>query len=161
MRGDFAAWRTWRAWAAAGGSTANLFLQAAGSALQSDLMIRLIRVFDLDSNTSSFWYLHRCGLFGAGDRIDFKKLKDFSKQLKGPRNKAFVHIDQDAVFDPEKHYRDANINDSDIAYAIDEVWTVLCRLRSNYGESLGNFDRQGLQSLCRDFRRDFLEVVDR
>jgi len=147
MRGQFAAWRAWRTWAAGGGTTANLFLQTAGSALQSDLMIRLIRVLDLDSRTCSFWYLHRRGLFDAGHGIDFKKLKEFSKKLKGPRDKVFVHIDQDGVFDPGKHYVDANINDADIASAIDEVWTVLCRLRCNYGETLGNFDKQGLQSL--------------
>jgi hypothetical protein len=122
-------------------------------------MIRLIRVLDLDSKTCSFWYLHRCGLFDAGVGIDSKKLKEFSKKLRGVRNKVFVHIDQDAVVDPQKYYKDANINDADIAYAIDEVWTVLCRLRCNYGETLGNFDKQTRQSLCQDFGRDMLTLM--
>jgi hypothetical protein len=157
MRGQFAAWR---AWAAGGGSTANLFLQGAGAALQSDLMIRLIRVLDLDSRTSSFWCLHRCGMFDAGDGIDFTKLKNLSKKLKGPRDKVFVHIDKDAVFEPQKHYEDANIQDTDIAHAIDEVWAVLSRLRSNYGETLGNMDKQSLQSLCQDFQRDLHRLME-
>ena len=95
MRGYFAARHVWYAWLANGGSTSNLFLQGAGNAVQSELMIRLIRVLYIGKSTSSFWYLHRCGLSTAGDGIDFESLLAFSMKLKSIRDKVFVHIDKE------------------------------------------------------------------
>ena|ERR1700730_4216533 len=103
MRGIFAAWRNWQAWVREGGSTSNLVLQGAFVALQSDLMIRLIRVLDRGADTASFWYLHRSGLPGIEEGIDMEFLKAFSMKLMKIRNKVFVHIDKQAVFAPEKH----------------------------------------------------------
>src|SRR5260370_13754743 len=57
MRGYFAARHAWYAWLANGGATTNLFLQGAGTALQSDLMIWLILVLALRERTTSFFYL--------------------------------------------------------------------------------------------------------
>ncbi len=161
LRGDFAARHVWYAWLADGGSTSNLFLRGAGFALQSDLMIRLIRVLDVGRTTSSFWYLHQCGLSTAGDGIDFEKLREFSMKLKSVRDKTFVHIDKKGVFDPGKYYEEAGINDLHLANVIDQVWTVLCRLNFSYGEPPGNLDNQTLPSLCQDFGRDLLRLVNR
>jgi hypothetical protein len=159
MRGVFAAWRSWRAWSHAGGATSNMVLQGALVALQSDLMIRLIRVLDRGSDTASFWYLHRSGLRGVEEGIDMKFLRVFSMKLTTIRNKVFVHIDKDGVFAPEKYYGEAGITDRDIARAIEQVRTVLSRIRSGYGETAGSFDNQSLDSLCQDFKRDFLQLV--
>lgn len=161
MRGDFAARHVWYAWLAHGGSTSNLFLQGAGHAVQSDLMIRLIRVLNIGKGTSSFWYLYRCGLSTAGDGVDFEKLREFSMKLKFIRDKTFVHIDKEGVFDPGRYYEEAGINDLHLANAIDQVWTVICRLNVSYGEPPGNLDNQTLLSLCQDFERDFLRLVNR
>ena len=161
VRSDFAARHVWYAWLADGGSTSNLFLQGAGFALQSDLMIRLIRVLDVGRSTSSFWYLYRCGLSTLGDGIDFEKLWEFSMKLKSIRDKTFVHIDKDGVFDPGKYYKEAGINDLNLASALDQVWTVLCRLNFSYGEPPGNLDNQTLLSLCQDLGRDLLRLVNR
>jgi hypothetical protein len=160
MRGDFAARHVWYAWLDSGGSTSNLFLQGAGHAVQSDLMIRLIRVLDVGKRTASFWYLHRCGLSTAGAGIDFEEPREFSMKLKSIRDKTFVHIDKEGVFDPGKYYGEAGINDLHLASAIDDVWKVLCRLNASYGEPPGNLDSQSLQSLCQDFGRDLLRLVN-
>jgi hypothetical protein len=82
-------------------------------------------------------------------------------KLKSIRDKTFVHIDKEGVFDPGKYYEEAGINDLHLANAIDQVWTVICRLNASHGDPPGNLDNQTLLSLCQDFERDFLRLVNR
>jgi hypothetical protein len=107
--------------AAAGEGSSNRFLQVAASALQSEVLIRLIRILDNNKGASSLWYLYRCEPARVARGVDIKKLKSFSERLKKIRDKVFVHIDQHAVFDPQAIYRDANIT----------AWRLLRALRQS------------------------------
>ena len=76
--------------------SSNLFIHVAAKALQTDVLIRLIRIFE-DGEAASFWYLHRCEPRKIAEGIDIAKLQDFSRRLTLIRDKVFVHIDKDAV----------------------------------------------------------------
>jgi hypothetical protein len=52
------------------------------------------------------------------------RLADISERLKSIRDKSFVHIDKEAVFDPEAIYRDANLLGGDLAFAVDFLWNT-------------------------------------
>jgi len=136
-------------------SSSNLFLQVAVAAFQSDLLIRLIRVLERDPKVASFWYLFQLDPMRVGRGIDVKRLKKLSERLKKIRNKVFVHIDRDAVFDPQRVYSDAGILGAEIREAIDALWLVSRRLyKEQTGRDFsGTSDR--LDDLAKDFRRDF------
>jgi hypothetical protein len=117
-----------------GARSSNLFLQVASSALKSDLLIRLIRVLDYGKRTSSFWYLYRCQPSKLDSGVDIQKLQDFSCRLKKIRDRVFVHIDKDGVFNPALYYSDANITYPEIHDVIECLWTALNQL---YTEQFG------------------------
>ena len=109
------------------------FFRVAFKALIGDRDIRLIRVFEESKRVSSFWYLHRCEpklieklLEDTGVRIN--DLRDLSEQLKCIRDKTFVHIDKDRVFDPTKVWEEAGIGVEDVQQAIEALWFVLNKL---------------------------------
>jgi hypothetical protein len=52
------------------------------------------------------------------------------------RNRVFVHIDREGVFELERYYREADITDVTIARPVDQVRTLLSRIRSGYGETV-------------------------
>lgn len=90
-------------------------------------------------------------------------LCSFSKRIKSIRDKVFVHIDKEAVFDPHRVYSDANISiapdNDEVALAVEAVWHVLNRL---YFEIHGeHFRRWGttLEGLTQDFDRDLEKLV--
>jgi hypothetical protein len=156
LRGTFAAMR-----AAQGQASCNLFVQVASAALQSDLLIRLIRIFE-DGEAASFWYLHRCEPRKVRKGINIEKLADFSARLKAIRDKVFVHIDKDAVFEPQKVYQDAGIKPSEIKEAIEAAWKVLNELYSEQsGKPFRHSPQSSLDSLTQDFQRDFAELSER
>lgn len=135
------------------------YQRVAARALQSDLLIRLIRVFEY-SGAASFWYLHRRASTKVSKGIDIKWLKDFSDRLKEIRDKSFVHIDKHAVFDPEKVYQDANIEWTEIRKAIETTWMVLTRLYvEEKGDKLLPPFQKSLDGLIEDFKRYFLTGV--
>jgi AbiU2 len=144
--------------AQAGKRTSNLYLLAAAPALQGDLMIRLVRVFDRDARVSSFWRLNDFLACGSIDIETARKLKGFSKRLKHIRDKAFVHIDRDHVADSRRPYRDVNIQWSEIESAIEALWTFATRAYQDlYGTP---FRGAGLpfESLVKDFQRDWSKL---
>ena len=144
--------------AAANERAANLFLQAAVGALQSDLLIRLIRVLERDPKVRSFWFLYHLDRVRVSRGIDVKKLKNLSVQLRKIRNKVFVHIDKDGVFDPRQAYKDAGIRGIDIRAAIDDLWLTLTRLyREQFGREFSGTPTK-LDDLSKDFRRDFQKL---
>ena len=56
------------------------FIKVTGAALQSDLLVRLMRVLEWEERVGSFWLLYDRGLVKAGqDQID--RLKSLSKRL--------------------------------------------------------------------------------
>ena len=133
---------------------AGMFYQIAASALQSDRLIRLIRVLENEKEVASFWYLYRCEPRNVGAEIDIKRLRDFSQRLKRVRDKTFVHIDKDAVFDPEAIYREVAITGSEIIWSIEGVWKTLNRLYSQVfaGKHFASSDlsRVDLEKQCRE-----------
>jgi hypothetical protein len=61
----------------------------------------------------------------VAEGIDIAKLQDFSRRLKLIRDKVFVHIDKDAVFDSSQAYRDAAIRTWEIEETSETLWMVL------------------------------------
>jgi|GEM_PF-4847366 hypothetical protein len=130
LRKDMAALK---ALAKAGGRVGCLFMQVTSSALQSDLLARLIRVLEQGKKVKSFWFLCRCGVLRVdGDAIAF--LTGLTGRLTGIRNKVFMHIDKDGLDDPQKFYREANICWPEVEMAVAKVSSLAARL---YEERLG------------------------
>lgn len=98
-------------------------------ALQGDLLIRLIRIFEDDRDVASFWYLHRCDPIRVGAGADIEHLQHLSKRLKTIRDKTFVHIDRKGLFNPQALYREANISYSEIRENLDALWKIITRLQ--------------------------------
>ncbi len=159
LRYDWAAFKASRS-----AIPANLFVQAARSSVQSDLLIRLIRVFENSKRVSCFWYLHRTRASEFPETAEIEKLRKFSCRLKRIRDKVFVHIDKEAVFDPTEAYRCAGIqigdDNDEIAFAIGYVWCALKRLKSpELTEHPDPADDVSLDSLRKDLERDFRELL--
>ena len=143
----------------------NLFLQTAAGALQSDVMIRLIRVLEDSRDTASFWYLNRCKPDCVGSGVDIQWLKDFSGRLKKIRDRVFVHIDKNDVFQPEQVYANANISiaeaNDEIKRAIESIWSALKQIHRNQeGSTAAPNADQSLESLAEDFKRDLRKLID-
>jgi hypothetical protein len=104
------------------------FIKVTGAALQSDLLVRLMRVLEWEERVGSFWLLYDRGLVKAGqDQID--RLKSLSKRLLTIRNGTFLHIDAQQLFDPQRVYRKATIKwRTDIQPAIELVSSVVNEL---------------------------------
>jgi hypothetical protein len=147
--------------AAQGEYSSNLFMHVAGPALQTEMFLRLIRILEA-RKAASFWFLYRCEPPRIAEGIDIAKLQDFSDRLKLIRDKVFVHIDKDAVFDPQKAYQDAAISMSEIHDVIETLWTVIDRLYlEQYGRPFTNRPESSLDSIVQDFKRDFAELSER
>ena len=141
--------------------SSNRFIHIAAKALQTDVLIRLIRIFE-DGEAASFWYLHRCEPRKIAEGIDIAKLQDFSRRLKLIRDKVFVHIDKDAVFDPSQAYRDAAIRTWEIEETIETLWMVLDRLYlEQNGMPFASLAESTLDTLIEAFMRDFAELSER
>ena len=88
------------------------FFRVSLNALRDARLIRLMRVLENDSQTASFWYLLRSNeqlIEGAAKEadLDLSVLRDVAGKLRGIRNKTFVHIDKEGVFDPQQYYKDS------------------------------------------------------
>lgn len=102
----------------------NLFLTLAFTALLGDRLVRLIRIFEDEKATTSFWYLYRC----APQRIknlNLERLQAFSDKLRTVRNLIFVRFDKKEAFDPIALWDAAGITDSDMAHAVETVRRAL------------------------------------
>jgi hypothetical protein len=103
-------------------------LQTAFSALKGDRLLRLVRIFEDSKQTANFWYLYRCEPAKVRKGLDVEFLRQFSQKIKQVRDKTFVHIDKDAVFDPDRIYLDAKITPNEMIRAMEMLWPVLNRL---------------------------------
>ncbi len=110
-------------------------------------------------DTSSFWYLHRCDPAKVAADIDVSVLRKLSVRLKKVRDKVFVHIDKDAVFDPEARYREVDIKWSEIFDGLESLWRALNRLYEEHeGAKFEPVTQVTFSSLCQDFKRDYLRL---
>lgn len=106
------------------------FFRVAVTAIMDAQLIRLIRVLERDSKTSSFWYLLRTNApvvekAAKASHLDLEALSHAADRLRGIRNKTFVYIDKDGVFDPQKFYREAKLTDGEIKRLIDGLWNTM------------------------------------
>ncbi len=145
--------------AAAGEDSSNTFLHVACAALESEMLIRPIRIFEDSPHASSFWSLYRADPASVGQGIDVKKLRKFSTRLKKIRDKVFVHIDKNAVFDPDAIYRQVNIAGHEIVDAVEEVWKVLNRLYSMQHGRAFHLSQATLDDLRQGFRHDLSQIL--
>jgi hypothetical protein len=109
------------------------FFRVAMTAIKDAQLIRLIRVLERDSKTSSFWYLLVANAplvkkAAKTSKLDLEALSLAADRLRGIRDKTFVHIDKDGVFDPQKFYREAKFTNSEIKRIIDGLWNTMQRV---------------------------------
>ena len=135
------------------------FILVTRAGLQSDVLVRLMRVLEWEERVGSFWLLYDCGLVKAGqDRIN--RLKSLSKRLLAIRNGMFFHLDAKELFDPQRVYRNANIKwRTDIEPAIELVSSVVNEL---YKEKIGEPNERTMLLTTEDleeiFSRDLLPL---
>jgi hypothetical protein len=106
------------------------FFRVALNALKDARLVRLIRVLENDSRTASFWYLRRTNaalIEGAAKRagLDLVELEHIAGRFVAIRNKTFMHIDKDGVFDPQQFYAEAGITHAQVARTIEGLWVTM------------------------------------
>lgn len=106
------------------------FFRVSLNALKDARLIRLIRVLEDDSQTASFWYLLRCNgplVERAAKKagIDLAELKQIAGRIRGIRDKTFVHIDKEGVFDPQQYYTDAGLTNNKVADVCDRLFETM------------------------------------
>ena len=109
------------------------FFRVSMNALKDARIIRLIRVLEDDSKVASFWYLVRANekLIDRAARkasFDIDLARRLADKFLGIRNKTFVHIDKDDVFDPSQLYQDASISHREIDEFIRGLWRLMKEL---------------------------------
>jgi hypothetical protein len=57
--------------------------------------------------------------------LDLAELEQIAERFVGIRNKTFMHIDKDGVFDPQHFYAEAGITHSQVARAIEGLWVTM------------------------------------
>jgi hypothetical protein len=128
-----------------------VIVTTAFSALYSDRLLRLVRIFENSGDTATFWYLHRCEPNNVAQDIDIPHLAEFSDKVKHIRDKTFVHIDKDFVFDPDAAYRQVNLTGDEVIWAIESTWCTLKRLldqRTGSPTSMGRMTLDGAREIC-------------
>ncbi|MBL0143758.1 MAG: hypothetical protein IPP91_17035 [Betaproteobacteria bacterium] len=108
-------------------------------ALFNDYIAHCIKVLDRNSKAASFWYVYRTngGPLASAARklkVDLELLETLADKLKHVRDLTHFHIDSDAVQDPTAVWRQANIKGSDLAKAVQYVWTLLNAARVLLGK---------------------------
>jgi hypothetical protein len=128
------------------------FFIVTQAALQSDLLVRLMRVLEWEERVGSFWLLYDRGLVKARqDRVN--RLKSLSKRLLSIRNGTFLHIDAQQLFDPQRVYRNANIKwRTDIEPGIELISSVVNEL---YKEKIGEPRERMIFSTIEDLEEIF------
>ena len=118
------------------------FFRVSLNALKDARLIRLIRILEDDSQTASFWYLLRSNAAlvkkaAKNGGLELTELRSIADALKSVRDKTFVHIDRDGVFDPQSYYKRVNLNNDDVARVIRSLWKTMRSLHSDvFGEEV-------------------------
>jgi hypothetical protein len=125
------------------------FFRVSLNALKDARLVRLIRVLEDDSQTASFWYLlqsnarlvRKAAKHGGLDLVELRKIAD---SLVGIRNKTFIHIDKDGVFDPQSYYKAAGLNNDQVERIVNAFWATMRKLRFEvFGEEIEGDDYAG------------------
>ncbi len=125
------------------------FFRVSLNALKDARLIRLMRALEDDSQTASFWYLlksnGRLVTNAAKERgLDLVEMKKVADALVGIRNKTFVHIDKDGVFDPQSYYDAAGITYDQIDRTVRGLWNTMRKLHQEvFGEEVQGDDYNG------------------
>lgn len=125
------------------------FFRVSLNALKDARLVRLIRLLEQGSQSASFWYLLRSNEKLVSDaakkaNLDLHELADVAQRLQGIRNKTFVHIDKDGVFDPQQYYRAAGLNNDKVAEIIERVWNTMQALHvAVFGREIEHDDYTG------------------
>lgn len=106
------------------------FFRVSMNALKDARLIRLIRILEDDSKVASLWYIFKSNerrFYKAAKEVDFDV--DLARRLAdkfiGIRNKTFVHIDKQGVFDPGRLYDEAGITHNDLDRFIRTLWPLM------------------------------------
>ena len=106
------------------------FFRVSLNALKDARLIRLIRILEDDNQTASFWYLVRSNesLIKSQAKqmqCDLSKIRYVADRLRIIRDKTFVHIDKQQVFDPPSLYKAAGITHDEIDQVINSIWRLM------------------------------------
>lgn len=109
------------------------FFRVSLNSLKDARLVRLIRVLEDDSSIASFWYLLRCNeplvkKAATHGGLDLVQLREIAQKLVAVRNKTFVHIDKDGVFDPQAFYKAAQITNDQVKEIIHAFWATMQHL---------------------------------
>lgn len=125
------------------------FFRVSLNALKDARLIRLIRALEDDSKIASFWYLLKCNeplvtKAAKESDLDLIELKRVADALVGIRNKTFVHIDKDGVFDPQSYYDAAGLTYDQIDRTVRGFWRTMQKLHLHvFGEEIQGDDYSG------------------
>lgn len=125
------------------------FFRVSMNALKDARIIRLIRVLEDDSSVASFWHLVRANeklVYKAARRalFDIDSARRLAGKFLGIRNKTFVHIDKNDVFDPNQLYKEARITHSEVDDFIHGLWRLMQELHLElFGEKIQADDYTG------------------
>ena len=117
--------------------------------LRDAQLIRLIRVLEDHRRVASFWYLHRSNqnmVNAALSRVglDLNELQAIAERLPTVRDRTFVHIDKNDVFDPQKLYKDAGIAVGRVARVSVQLWEAMQEVhRLTHGSEFQADDYKG------------------
>lgn len=118
------------------------FFRVALNALKDARLVRLIRVLEDDPQVASFWYLLKSNgrtVRAAAKKggLDLRKLESAAAALLAIRNKTFMHIDKDGVFDPKSFYKAAGLTNNDVERIVRGLWSTMNYLNIEvYGKEI-------------------------
>lgn len=106
------------------------FFRVSLTALEDARLIRLIRILEKNRRVASIWYLHRCNpsILNLAFRqagLDLAEVEAISENIRNIRDKAFVHIDKENVFEPQKLYRNAGLKRDKVALLCSGLWEIM------------------------------------
>jgi hypothetical protein len=106
------------------------FFQVSLTALMDAQLIRLIRLLEESSRVASFWYLCKANkkivdAALARTGVDLEEVRQIAEKLPDIRNRTFVHIDKETVFDPNEIYQNAGIKTHQVEQACSALWELM------------------------------------
>lgn len=111
-----------------------IFTRIIHDALHNDYISHAIKVFDRNSQSSSFWYLYRTDprlidKYAQQTGYAISDLEIVADKLKMIRDGTHFHIDRVGVMDPRTVWHGANLTGKELAAAIDFAWGALQLVR--------------------------------
>ena len=109
------------------------FFRITGYALFNDIVSHTIKVFEDSSRSTSFWYLEKSdkaamNRAARATGVQIKDIKDLCAGLEHIRNKTHFHIDKDAILNPQKVWKDADVKDDDLETLLESAARILIHL---------------------------------